>query len=295
MNTRLSSKIGKIKALGKGNYYKGSWNSIIEQIKHHQFTYDDIQDDFYFEDIPFLQEMLTSLEFITKEKLDYSNYTHLSNFLFNRYNVYECFHGILFYIYYYSKNKFNIEEIEIHFSGAKNLNYSSNNQNNILNIFDYENINSEFKINCFRNAFFGVTFKNIKIQPAAFAIRSGIYSQQSSHLVSFTFEGFDEENQKWDVLNEQANINDLIQSGGFMIFYVRSSSKCYSSFKIKQTSPSSNDIWGFSLAAFEIHGIIYYKNEINSNIIWEKNNEFKCTKNVFENIDPSLDMSEYLI
>ena len=60
-------------------------------------------------------------------------------------------------------NKFNTEEIEIHFSGANNCYLLSKLKNiNILNIFDYENINTKIDIPCYINSFFGVTFKNIK-------------------------------------------------------------------------------------------------------------------------------------
>ena len=93
--------------------------------------------------------------------------------------------------------------------------------------------------------------------PLSYSIRSGIINQNlKTHLVSFTFEGYDEENQKCDILDERININDLIPSGGFKMFYVRSSNNYYSSFNIKQIEPGNTGFWGFSISSFDIHGRI---------------------------------------
>lgn len=228
------------------------------------------------------------IQTIYNKKIDYSNFNQLPPEKMNTRIVYDCFHGILAYIYFYSENKLNIEELEFHFSGSNNTQ-----QNNILNIFDYNDINLQFQIGSFRNAFFGITFKRIKIKPIAYSIRSDLLSNTSSHLVSFTFEGFDIINNKWDLLDERVNINDLIPSGGYNMFFVRSTDKCYSSFKIVQLEPGNNGFWGFSIAAFDVHGIIYMNDEscaqLDENII--KNQDISLDLNY----NPLMDMSEFLI
>lgn len=281
----------KLRLSHRSSLFKENWNKIIYPTKTNLNYFQNEKcsiNDNYFTNIPFKQEILTNEEMIIKEKINFSNYTELSSHEINRFNIYECFHGILFYIYFYSKNKFNIEEIEIHFTGAKNIFWENKNKFNIINIFDYENISTEINIESTVDAFFGVTFKRIKIQPISYSIRSGIFSNQVSHLVSFTFEGFDEENQQWDVLDERLNINDLINSGGFSLFYVRTTTKCYSSFKLKQIGQGSNNTWGFSLSAFDIHGIIYYKNES----LFDNDD----LSNVdYNELDPCIDISDYII
>lgn len=51
---------------------------------------------------------------ISLETIDYSNYTDVLVHNINKYSLYEWFHGILFYIFFYSENKFN-NETEINF------------------------------------------------------------------------------------------------------------------------------------------------------------------------------------
>lgn len=274
--------------------FKDRWNKIAFMSKNNKNIniLNETKADSYFDDVPIQQEMLIQCkELITKEKIDFSNYVQLSNQIMKR-SIYECFHGILFYIFFYSKNKFNTEEIEIHFSGANNCYLLSKLKNiNILNIFDYENINTKIDIPCYINSFFGVTFKNIKIKPVSYALRSPVFSSQFPHLVSFTFEGFDDINKQWDVLDEQVNISVLVPNGGYNIFYNKTTNKCYSSFIIKQTSPGNNGMWGFSLAAFEIHGIIYYKENIEM-FTFNSNDE---TNPLDFDFNPTFDLSQFLI
>lgn len=273
--------------------FKQIW-SFICQSKEDDFeqclaySLNTTDDDTYFENIYDPQLSQIGIQTICNKKIDYANFNQLPPEKMNNRIIYDCFHGILAYIYFYSENKLNIEELEFHFSGSNNTQ-----QNNILNIFDYNDINLQFQIGSFRQAFFGITFKRIKIKPIAYSIRSGLLSNTSSHLVSFTFEGFDIINNQWDLLDERANINDLIPSGGYNMFFVRSTDKCYSSFKIVQQEPGNNGFWGFSIAAFDVHGIIYMNDEssaqLDENII--KNEDISADFNY----NPLMDMSDFLI
>lgn len=295
----MQKRYGKLKlrrSIGTSSF-KGIWKKIIEVSTYDENdeNYKSFMKDLYFESIPYKQELLTQNEMISTELIDYSNFTGIiNNQQINNYSLYECFHGILMYIYYYSTNKFNTNEIEVHFSGSRNIIWDNNKRFNIMNIFDYENINTKIDIENTIDAFFGITFKRIKIQPQAYSIRSSVLSSLITQLVSFTFEGYDEENQRWDVLDERDNINDLIKSGGFCLFYVQTTTKCYSSFKIRQTGPGSNKLYGFSIAAFDIHGVAYYRDDLNnfdSNTIYDKciyNNDLTA-------LDPCEDLSNLII
>ena len=265
--------------------------------------------DDYFQQIPFLQDFLTFKGMVSHTKIEYSNFLQSPSDKINSSKLYDCFHGILFYIFYYSDNKFNTEELEFHFSKADQRKDLTSviqkspsgiyDQMNILNIFNYENINDQFQIDCSLNAFFGVTFKRIKVNPIAYSIRSGPSTNNSTHLVSFIFEGYDEENQIWDILDERVNINNLIPSGSFALFYVRSTSKSFSSFRIRQIEPGHNGFWGFSIAAFDIHGNINLRDDFdiqNDSLLSQK--EIASSNCSIGNdqleYDPLLDMTEYL-
>lgn len=287
--------------------FKKAWNSIIfEGLNSKMINIDDQyqlnrnDQTEYFKEKPILQNFLVDDHQIIQNNIEYSKYYQLPAYQMDISNIYDCFHGILAYIFYYSDNKFNTEELEFYFSGGKNINCSTVKKKqktlNILNIFDYANIDCYFTISSVKNAFFGVTFKKIKINPIAYAIRTGIFSNSSSNLISFTFEGFDEENDKWDILDERVNSNELVKSGSFAFFYVRSTKKCYSSFKITQTEPGTNGFWGFTISGFDVHGIISLRKNrfVLQNDIFEEN---KSDSNKSINIDdynPFIDMSTFL-
>lgn len=275
--------------------FRENWQDAFKYLKNDQkknksIYLDTFQIDPYFNEIFNPKESSIERSLITNNKIDYSNYIQISYDKINKSNLYDCFQGILKYIYYYSENKLNINELEFYCSGSESKIIQNQ---NMLNIFDYENIALQIKTECIKNAFFGITFRRIKINPISYSIRSGFSSNNSSHLISFTFEGFDEDNQKWDILDERVNLNDLIPNGGFNMYFVRSTHKRYSSFKIKQIEPGHNGFWGFSISAFEVHGIVYMKNSLNPKISCH-NLDYEKDFNNFTGYNPLMDMSEFL-
>ena len=98
------------------------------------------ENELYLKDIPASQEFLTDKNQICLDKIDYTNYLLQQDMYIENSNLYECFHGILFYIYYYSNNKLNIKELEYHFSGGQFLKTyptpKNSDQTNILNLFN---------------------------------------------------------------------------------------------------------------------------------------------------------------
>lgn len=287
--------------------YKDTWDLIGRSLQ--KFFENQISsapnDDDYFEEKPFYQEFLTDKDMTFPYLIEYSNYTQENQDKINIRNLFECFHGILFYIFYYSNNKFNVEEIEFHFSGAQtrqplesilsNTNLNQINQWDILNIFYYEDTTSQFRINCTINAFIGFTFKRIKVKPLAYSIRSGSFPNISTHLISFVFEGYDELENKWDLLDERVNINDLIPSGGYCMFYVHTTDKSYSSFRVRQTEPGSTGFWGFSIAALEIHGTISLLESAFRQDQSLAMNESDQSLNFNDAFNPNMDMSDYIL
>lgn len=265
MNKAKSKKKNKI--LAYEPLFLSVWLDIFKDAESEvQSDYSILTENTFFQEKPPNQDSIVDKNMIVTNPIEYSDYFQPPSNQINSNNLYHCFNGILLYIYHNSNNKFNDQELEIHFSGAqtrKDLsliledpNMSRFNNWNILNIFDYENINGQFQVESMKNAFFGITFKRIKIQPLAYSIRSGRLTNFDKHLVSFDFLAYDEDLQKWVVLDERKNINDLIPTGGFGIFYVHSTKKSYSSFQIVQTDTANNGYWGFSISAFDIQGIV---------------------------------------
>lgn len=251
----------------------------------------------YFNNKPVLQNLLAENHQVITKEIDYSYFNQISVSEIDTTNLYECFQGILAYILYYSENKFNIKELEFFFSGAKNYNRSTSVKKpykaNIMNIFNYDKYNYQLDIENVNEAYFGLTFKRIQIQPQAYSIRFGSKSNSSSNLICFTFEAFDENLKKWDILDERINTNELTKDGSFALFYVHLNGKNYSSFKITQKEPGTNGFWGFSIAGFDIHGIVSLRENMvdvqNENLTDNQKNNIDVVE-----YDPIIDMASFL-
>lgn len=222
---------------------------------------------------PFDKEAPQSQEFLTKhisresEPVDWANYQQNTLTTFNPDDIFDASHGILNYFFSKYNGKINFDEIEFHFSGAT-LRKDINNPNITLNlfdkcdiasIFDFNNIRSCFLVPSMANAFFGFTFKNIKVQPLFYTIQSDLYPR-SKHLVNWVFEGFDQEENEWFVLDEKMNCQGL-ETGQFMTCICENTNKWFSSFRIRQININQNNDWGFSFSAMEIHGHVSLIND----------------------------------
>ena len=90
----------------------------------------------------------------------------------------------------------------------------------------------------------------------------------------------------------------MIINGGFVLYNVHSTNKFYSSFKIEQTETGSNGSWGFSISAFDIHGIISIptKSNVSSNnrILNDDISSVHTDQYYNFKYDPMIDMTDYL-
>lgn len=262
--------------LNKDKYktFRVIWKLIVNKPDIDVSALNNIKPDSdFFVEIPVFQHFLTDENKIFNFPIDYKRYSPLTFDEINSKDISKRFTGILNYIFIESGRMLNTYEIEFHFSGAKNrkclkqmydeVKTVKTDDINILNIFEYENKASEFLINCIKHSFFGIKFNNIKMKPYAYSIGSGI-SLRFNRLVSFTFEGYNDKLKKWEILDERKNINDLIPNGGSGIFYVHLTKTYYSAFLIRQTEPAANGFWGFSIAAFDIHGDIIETDHVNN-------------------------------
>lgn len=266
------------------------WNQIFSNQKENKISHKSINYNLDFYDNLLPQASLTTNSNDAKHQIDYSYYSQVPYEKLE--NLYDCFHGILSYIFYYSSNKINFNELEFHFSGDDSSSDQRRNDdgkyNSILNIFDYENNEKKITISSTPNAFFCVTFKRIEIMPLCYSLRLGSFFNCNSFIVSFNFEGFNEETKKWDILDERLFIQ--YNSDGFIMFPVKTSNIYYSSFRIYQTERINDVRWGFDLIAFDIHGNVKYKESILDDL---PGNHFDIDCSL-EPINPCLDMTNFL-
>lgn len=274
---KVNKKYFTIKGYNK--VYSNHWTTIKKNTNDHdsqsnQSNEEDknYQVDDFFNTMNFNQERLTTSDMICSKSIDYSTYFQPNPDQINPRNLQQCFNGIIHHIVTESDNKFNTNEINFNFSGAENIGFfkkRNEKKEDICKLFDYGNVKSDFQIKPYINAFFGLVFKNIKVKPIAYSIRSSVKNNRN-HLVSFRFEAFDDELKVWVVLDERVNENCLVYDSCFQLFLVKSVNNSFSAFRIVQTEPASDGFWGFSMSAFEIQGFISLKSD--SNILW--NNSF---------------------
>lgn len=189
-----------------------------------------------------LQDKLTFRSNFASRSIDWSGY-RLPNY---------C-DGTLNHIYSNSNYKLNTSEITFNYTGAsKRKSYDS--ESDIVNIFDPTNLNSKFSIQGEVNeCFFGLTYNNIQLEPNRYSLAQ---DQTKGWPASFELDAFDEDRNKWLVLDEQMNVDVRDISS----YNTRSFNKSFSSFRIKQTAPGNNGFYGFSLAYFEIYGFVSKRN-----------------------------------
>lgn len=168
-----------------------------------------------------------------------------------------------------------------------------NGMNDILSIFDYENIKTSFRINSIENAFFGVTFKRIKINPIFYSIRLSPFPNWSL-IMSFNLEGYNDETQEWDILDERANLNFIAPYYLTRVFISKSTNVYYSSIRIHQTEPNSNGFWGFRIIAFEIHGIIQNLEIQEQSLTLDLSDDDSDHSFDSYDFDPCMDMTDFI-
>lgn len=272
--------------------FKTNLNKILATIKDQ--IEEPIEDNFE-NSKPTFQEILADKDQIARNKIDYSSFVQVDWTQINKYSIFDCFHGILFYIFYNSQGKFNVNELEFHFSCANlmdnHLIQRLNPIPKITNLFDFDDLAKEFKSVSMKNPFFGIKFLRIKINPIAYAVRIGVSGNAGYNFSSFQFMGFNDNTQKWEILDERLNVNDLLKSNYFMLYFTKSTKDYFTAFKIIQIDTGSFGFWGFSIKNFEIHGYVQYLPFENVEIFEENENNFEN----YEQANIYMDMNDFLL
>ncbi len=202
-------------------------------------------------------------------ELSWSYYIPMSEIGTN--NLYDLAHGILFFITYYSENKFNRAELEFFCTGNnKYLNLGTLKQcpnwedYDVLNILPdtYTALNKYLTVDSdiiHPNPVFGFRFKRVKVNPIGYAVRCGARQNQASPA-SIRLWGIKEDGTKV-LLHETININDLLRPGGYAFFYCRTTDKYFDTYAVEMFDPNNGQPYpSFSIVFFEIHGNVLLKN-----------------------------------
>lgn len=138
--------------------YQSNWITIRNMIKNKK---EKSEHDYFEESKPIFQEMLAEKDQISRKIVDYSNFTQVKWDELNWRSSFDCFHGILFYIFYNSESKFNPNELEIHFSCANlihNLNPKFFQMPNITNLYDFDDVKKNLKVVQLKMPFLALNF-----------------------------------------------------------------------------------------------------------------------------------------
>ena len=142
-----------------------------------------------------------------------------------------------------------------------NITYSSDNnsgKNDIFNLVDYEHPSKHFCTKNEHNSWICFEFKNHRIIPTNYTIRSNIYAQGHHHLKSWVIEG-SMDSVNWENLSEEKNTTVLDGKSIVRTFSISNEMRKEIKFiRIRQTGQNSNSNTYYHLffSAFEIYGQI---------------------------------------
>ena len=145
------------------------------------------------------------------------------------------------------QDKFPVNEMELSCSSR------SCEQTSPLQILFY-NSHSKFETGLPRKEhYISVKFFRILICPVAYVIRSD-FSQNPSYLTTFEFRG-KLPNGDWITLDERENIYQLSSPGAILVIPLHTNFFFYE-FRLVQTGACQSGVYKFSIAGFDIHGIV---------------------------------------
>jgi hypothetical protein len=152
------------------------------------------------------------------------------------------FQGLIHYIYYHSGNRYNTRELGLQYSGIQP-------NSDIANILNYQTPNS-YESGNLPGQCLTISFRRIRVRPAAFLFRCGPLTAASRHLTSYVLHGWEPSRRIWVVLAERRG---FIESGiGVGLVYIDTDLE-FSEFRLLQTDQTVPGTH-FSIQAIEIHG-----------------------------------------
>lgn len=126
------------------------------------------------------------------------------------------------------------------------------------NAVDLDNVQSQVITNSERNSWLMYDFKNLKVRPTHYSIRSRPCGSNNFHLKSWVIEGSNDQNN-WIVLDYRNNIDKLNNKSAFSTFKINeyySKNDFYRFLRLRQTGPNTAGNHQLCLSSLEYFGSI---------------------------------------
>lgn len=129
------------------------------------------------------------------------------------------------------------------------------------NAVDFENIQSQVITYGDNNAWLMYDFKEKKVQPTHYSIRSRPSGKGSDHPKNWVIEGSNTGGNDWKILDSQNDVTCLDDKSVFHTFEIKekySKDEFYRFLRLRQTGPNSANCYQLCLSALEYFGTIIY-------------------------------------
>lgn len=154
----------------------------------------------------------------------------------------------------------------IHDNGVVNITSSTVYNNDVKNwhsknIVDLDNLKNSFASNQGENDYIIIDFKNRKVHPTHYQIRSRNDFCNNYHPCNWKIEGSVDGNN-WKILDDQMNVKSLIGLNITKTFKIKTQllfNECFKYLKITQTGKHSNRTNYLVFSAIEFYGYLYLK------------------------------------
>ena len=135
-----------------------------------------------------------------------------------------------------------------------NISYSSLKSNDPWNVFNYDGKKHQFFTEFNKNSWFCIEFKNYKIKPTNYTIRSGC---DSDNPKSFVLEGSNDK-KEWKILDEQKEIDYLKGELSFHTFTIQQTKRqAFKYFRIRITGKNWSNQSRLQFNSIEFFGEIF--------------------------------------
>ena len=139
--------------------------------------------------------------------------------------------------------------------GIVNVTMSSNNWGNPRDVVNLENTGLFYTTNI-QDSWIKYDFKNKKVSPVCYLIRSVNYDKDWHHPRSWVVEGSNTDSNDWKVLDSRTDCMSLNNPSAVQCFAIQQSSDFYRFLRIRQTDKNWRGDYYFAMSTLEYFGFI---------------------------------------
>lgn len=139
--------------------------------------------------------------------------------------------------------------------GIVDVTASSTGYGNPTDLVNLENTKLFYTKNC-KDSWIKYDFKNKKVSPVCYLIRSCNYNKDWFHPKSWVVEGSNTDSNDWKVLDSRTDCMSLNNRSAVQCFAIQQSSDFYRFLRIRQTDTNWIDANIFAMSALEYFGFI---------------------------------------